>query len=137
MTQPSRALLIAAGLLTQLLGIVCLILSLASLPVAHDLKTGMSGVLASVFASFAAIVCGTLVWRGRLVPLALAAGLDVGFGIGLARGRSAIGALLKILPANDIDTADAIITTGAIIMFATAVLCLAAVPSAIGLRRWA
>jgi ketosteroid isomerase-like protein len=137
MTQPSRALLIAAGLLTQLLGGVCLILSLASIPVAADLKTGMSGVAASVFASLAAIVCGTLVWRGRLVPLALAAGLDVGFGIGLPRGGSAIGSMLRILPASDVGTAETLIMVAAILMFIAAALCVIAVPSALKLRAWA
>jgi ketosteroid isomerase-like protein len=137
MTQPSRALLIAAGLLTQLLGVVCLVLSLASLPVAHDLKTGMSGVIASVFASLAAIVCGTLVWRGRLVPLALAAGLDVGFGIGLPRGGSAIGSMLRILPASDVATAETLIMVAAVLMFIAAVLCVISVPSAMKLRQWA
>jgi hypothetical protein len=137
MTQPSRALLIAAGLLTQLLGVMCLILSLASLPVAHDLKTGMSGVIASVFASLAAIVCGTLVWRGRLIPLALAAGLDVGFGIGLPRGGSAIGSMLRILPASDVSTAETLIMVAAILMFIAATLCVISVPSALKLRAWA
>jgi len=137
MTQPSRALLIAAGVLTQLLGLVCLVLSLASLPVAHDLKTGMSGVLASIIASLAAIVCGTLVWRGRLVPLALAAGLDVGFGIGLPRGGSAIGSMLRILPASDVGTAETLIMIAAIAMFIAAVLCIISVPSALKLRQWA
>ena len=137
MTQPSRALLIAAGLLTQLLGVMCLILSLASLPVAHDLKTGMSGVIASVFASLAAIVCGTLVWRGRLIPLALAAGLDVGFGIGLPRGGSAIGSMLRILPASDVGTAETLIMVAAILMFIAATLCVISVPSALKLRAWA
>jgi ketosteroid isomerase-like protein len=137
MTQPSRALLIAAGLLTQVLGAVCLILSLASLPVAHDLKTGMSGVIASVFASLAAIVCGTLVWRGRLVPLALAAGLDVGFGIGLPRGGSAIGSMLRILPASDVGTAETLIMVAAVLMFIAAVLCVISVPAALKLRAWA
>ncbi|HSD86226.1 MAG TPA: nuclear transport factor 2 family protein [Kofleriaceae bacterium] len=137
MTQPSRALLIAAGVLTQLLGLLCLVLSLASLPVAHDLKTGMSGVLASVIASLAAIVCGTLVWRGRLIPLALAAGLDVGFGIGLPRGGSAIGSMLRILPASDAGTAETLIMIAAIAMFIAAVLCIISVPSALKLRQWA
>ena len=107
--QPSRALLIAAGLLTQLIGALCFILGLASIPVVHDLKGGMSGVIASVIASLAAIVCGTLVWRGRLVPLALAAGLDVGFGIGLPRGGSAVGAMLRMLPANEASTAETLV----------------------------
>jgi ketosteroid isomerase-like protein len=135
--QPSRALLIAAGLLTQLIGAACFVLGLASIPVVHDLKGGMSGVIASVIASLAAIVCGTLVWRGRLVPLALAAGLDVGFGIGLPRGGSAVGAMLRMLPADEASTAETFVMIGAITMFVAAILCVISVPSALKLRQWA
>jgi hypothetical protein len=134
---PSRALLIAAGVLTQLIGTACLVLALASLPVVHDLHHGMQSVIASVISALAAIVCGTLAWRGRLVPLALAAGIDVGFGIVLPRGGSAIGVLLRILPADDASTAEGIITAAAVIMFASAALCLVAIPAAVKLRRWA
>jgi hypothetical protein len=136
-TQPSRALLIAAGVLTQLIGVACLVLALASIPMVVDAHTGMSAVIASVVAAVAAIVCGTLVWRGRLIPLALAAGLDVGFGIGLPRGNSAIGAMLRILPASDAQTADNLILVCAIVMFVAAMLCVVSVPSALKLRQWA
>lgn len=135
--QPSRALLIAAGLLTQLIGALCFILGLASIPVVHDLKGGMSGVLASVIAALAAIVCGTLVWRGRLVPLALAAGLNVGFGIGLPRGGSAVGAMLRMLPADEASTAETLVMFAAVVMFMAAILCVLSVPSALKLRQWA
>ncbi|HUJ62991.1 MAG TPA: nuclear transport factor 2 family protein [Kofleriaceae bacterium] len=134
---PSRALLILAGLLTQLIGVACLVLALASVPVAHDLHRGMQSVIASAVASLAAIVCGTLVYRGRLVPLALAAGVDIGFGIVVPRGGSAIGVLLRILPASDASTAEGAITGAAIAMFVAAVLCVLAFPSALALRRWA
>jgi hypothetical protein len=134
---PSRALLIAAGLLTQVLGAACLVLALASLPIVHDLHGGTKAGLASVVASLGAIVCGTLVWRGRLIPLALATGLDVGLGIVLPRGTSGIGALLRILPQGDASTAETLVTIGAIGLFAAAMLCLVAIPSAIALRRWA
>src|SRR4051812_35377899 len=110
--------------MTQVLGTLCLVLSLASLPVAHDLKTGTGSVAASVLASVAAIVCGTLVWRGRLIPLALAMGLNVGFGIGLPRAGSAIGATLRFAGA---DTLAPIL---AIAMFVAATLCIVAVPAA-------
>lgn len=135
--QPSRVLLIIAGLLTQLLGASCFVLSLASIPVVHDLHGGTHAAIASVIASLAAIVCGTLVWRGRLIPLALATGLDVGLGIVLPRGSSGIGALLRILPQGDVSTAETLVTVGAIAMFVAAMLCLVALPSAIKLRRWA
>jgi len=135
--QPSRVLLILAGLLTQLLGAACFVLSLASLPVVHDLRGGTHAAIASVVASLATIVCGTLVWRGRLVPLALATGLDIGLGIVLPRGSSGVGALLRILPQNDTSTAEGLVTAGAIAMFVAAMLCLVALPTAIKLRRWA
>lgn len=120
--------------MTQVLGVICLVLSFASLPVAHDLKTGTSGVIASIFASLAAIVCGTLIWRGRLIPLALAMGLNVGFGIGLPRAGSAIGSTLHFA---DIAAADTIVLIAAIAMFIAATLCIVAVPSALKLRAWA
>jgi hypothetical protein len=134
---PSRWLLILAGVLTQVIGMVCLVLALASLPVVHDLHRGMQSLIASVIAALAAIVCGTLAWRGRLVPLALAAGVNVGFGIVLPRGSSALGSVFRILPAADASFAESIVTAVAIVMFVAAVLCLVAIPSAVKLRRWA
>jgi len=97
----------------------------------------MSGVIASIVAALAAIVCGTLVWRGRLIPLALAAGLDVGFGIGLPRGGSAVGAMLRMLPADEARSAESIIMVAAVVMFVAAILCVLSVPSALKLRQWA
>jgi len=135
--QPSRVLLILAGLLTQILGGACFVLALASLPVVHDLHGGTKAALASVIAALGAIVCGTLVWRGRLIPLALATGLDVGLGIVLPRGSSGIGALLRILPQGDVDTAETLVTIGAIALFIAATLNLVAIPAAIKLRKWA
>ncbi len=130
-------LLIIAGALTQLIGTATLILALASLPVLHDLHSGTHSLIASIIAALAAVICGTLAYRGRLIPLALAAGLDVGSGIGLPRGSSAIGALLRILPKNDADTADTLVTIGAVAMFVAAIFCVIAIPTALSLRRWA
>lgn len=135
--QPSRVLLVVAGLMTQVLGGVCLVLALASLPVVHDLHGGTRAALASVIAALGAIVCGTLVWRGRLIPLALATGLDIGLGIVLPRATSGIGALLRILPQGDVGTAETLLTIGAIGLFVAATSCLVAIPSAIKLRQWA
>ncbi len=135
--QPSRVLLILAGALTQLIGTACLILALASLPMLHDVHAVTHSVIASMIAALAAVICGTLAYRGRLIPLALAAGLDVGFGIGLPRGSSAIGALLHILPSGDAAAADTLVTVGAITMFVAAIFCVLAIPSALNLRRWA
>jgi len=137
MNQPSRVLLIVAGALTQLVGAACLVLNLASLPFARDLHAHTHSILASIVAALATIVCGTLVYRGRLIPLALAAGLDVGFGIGLPRGSAAIGTLLHVLPQNDLDTANTLVTIGSVAMFVAAILCILAIPSALRLRAWA
>ena len=136
-SQPSRALLIAAGVLTQLIGATCLVLALASLPVAYDLKAGLAGLLASIVAAVAAIVCGTLLWRGKLVPLALSTVLDIGFGVGVPRGGTALEALLHILPPAEIHTAETLITGAAIVMFAAAILCVLSLPVALKLRQWA
>lgn len=133
--RPSRVWLVLAGVVTQLLGVGCLVLGLASLPVVHDLHGGMHSVIAAIVAALAAIVAGTLVWRGNMVALALAIGVDIGFGISLPRGGAAIGALLQLLPADDAHAADVAVTAGAIAMFAAAVLCALAIPSALALRR--
>ena len=137
MNQPSRVLLIVAGVLTQVVGAACLVLNLASLPFAHDLHARTHSILASVVAALATIVCGTLVYRGRLIPLALAAGLNIGFGIGLPRGSAALGTLLHVLPQNDVDTANTLVTIGSVAMFVAAILCILAIPSALRLRAWA
>jgi ketosteroid isomerase-like protein len=137
MNQPSRLLLILAGALTQLVGIACLILNLASLPFAHDLHAKTHSILAAIVAALATVVCGTLVYRGRLIPIALAAGLDIGFGIGLPRGSAAVGTLLHVLPADDVSTANTMITAGAITLFIAAILCVLAIPTALRLRAWA
>jgi hypothetical protein len=113
------------------------VLGLASLPIVHDLHSGTHALVASIIAALATVICGTLVYRGRLIPLALAAGLDVGFGVGLPRGSSAMGAMLRILPKDDVATADALVTAGAIAMFVAAILCVLAIPTALRLRAWA
>jgi len=134
---PSRLLLILAGAWTQLVGAAYLVLALASLPVAHDLHTGTHSLIASIVAAVAALVCGTLIYRGRLIPLALAAGLDVGFGVGLPRGSSAVGSILRMLPQTDAGTAETLVTVAAIAMFGAAIACVVALPAALKLRAWA
>ena len=131
---PSRLLLIIAGAWTQLVGAAYLVLALASLPVAHDLHAGTRSLVASVIAAIAALVCGTLMYRGRLIPLALAAGLDVGFGVGLPRGNSAVGAIVRM---TDVGTAETLVTLLAIAMFGAAIACVVALPAALKLRAWA
>ena len=137
MPQPSRALLIVAGALTQLVGVACLILNLGSLPFARDLHAPSHSIVAAIVAALATVICGTLVYRGRLVPLALAAGLDIGFGIGLPRGNAAIGTLMHVLPKADVDIANSLITGGAVMMFVAAISCVLAIPVALRLRVWA
>jgi hypothetical protein len=133
---PSRVLLVAAGALTQLVGAACLVLALASLPAVHDAHRGMSATVASAAAAAAGCVCGYLVYYGRIIPLALALVIDVGFGIVLPRGDSVAASLARILPPDLHDTVDHAITAGAVVMFATAVLCALAIPSALALRRY-
>ena len=129
--------MIVAGALTQLVGVACLILNIGSLPFARDLHAHTQSIVAAIVAALATVICGTLVYRGRLVPIALAAGLDIGFGIGLPRGNAAIGTLLHALPKDDVDTAHALITAGAITMFLAAIMCVLAIPVALRLRAWA
>jgi hypothetical protein len=70
------------------------------------------------------------------VPIALAIGIHVGFGIVLPRGGSAITALLHILPADDTTLARALVTSLTVAAFTTAIACALAIPSALALRRW-
>jgi hypothetical protein len=137
MNQPSRLLLIVAGALTQVMGAACLILNVASLPFAHDLHAHTHSILASIVAALATVICGTLVYRGRLIPLALAAGLDIGFGIGLPRGSAAVGTLLHVMSADDVAKASSLVTAGAIALFVAAIMCVLAIPAALRLRAWA
>ena len=137
MNQPSRLLLILAGALTQVMGAACLILNVASLPFAHDLHARTHSILASIVAALATVNCGTLVYRGRLIPLALAAGLDIGFGIGLPRGSAAVGTLLHVMSADDVAKANSLVTAGAIALFVAAIMCVLAIPAALRLRAWA
>ncbi|MEP6862471.1 MAG: nuclear transport factor 2 family protein [Deltaproteobacteria bacterium] len=137
MNQPSRVLLIVAGVATQVVGAACLVLNLASLPFAHDVHARTHSIIASVVAALATVVCGTLVYRGRLIPLALAAGLDIGFGIGLPRGSAAVGTLLHVLSPGDVATANTLVTIGSVVMFVSAIICILAIPAALRLRAWA
>jgi hypothetical protein len=77
------------------------------------------------------------VYRGRLIPLALAAGLDIGFGIGLPRGSAAVGTLLHVLSPGDVATANTLVTIGSVVMFVSAIICILAIPTALRLRAWA
>lgn len=131
---PSRLLLVLAGGLTQAVGVAYLILGLASLPIAHELHGGIRSVAVSIVAALATVVCGTLAYRGRMVAIALAVGLTIGFGVALTRGTTAIGALLHLLPAN---AAKNIAMVGAISMFVAAGLCMFAIPVALRIRAWA
>ena len=64
---PSRLLVIAAGLLTQLIGAGCLVLSLASLPAAHDLHHGTHAAVGAAVAAVAALIVGALAYGSRPV----------------------------------------------------------------------
>lgn len=134
---PSRLFLTLAGGLTQALGLAYLILGVAALPIAHELRGGTQSVIVSIVAALATIVCGNLVYRGRMIPIALAVGLDVGFGIALAHGTTAIGALLHILPKKSDPAAQTLAKLGSFAMFVAAGLCVLAIPVALRLRVWA
>jgi len=130
-------LLTLAGGLTQALGVAYLMLGVAALPIAHELHGGTRSVIVSIAAALATVACGNLVYRGRMIPIALAVGLNVGFGIALAHGTTAISALLHILPERSDPTARTIATAGSIAMFTAAGLCILAIPVALRLRSWA
>jgi hypothetical protein len=129
-------LLVLAGILTQVGCIGCLFAALVSIPVVHDVHGSSTKVIVTAVAALAGIVCAVFVYYARLVPLALALGIDVGFGIVLPRASSPLGALSQILPAGDTATLDGLMTAGAVVMFVAGILCALALPAAIAIRRW-
>ncbi len=131
---PSRALVIVAGLLTQLIGAACLVVGLASIPMVHDAHAGNTVLIGWIVAAFAALICGGLSYRGRLVPLFVASLVDAAFGFVLPRGDSAFGVVAQLLPKGDIP--EAVVMYVPIAMFVIAALCLAAVPFAYRYRAW-
>ncbi len=133
---PSRLLVIAAGLLTQLIGAGCLVLSLASLPAAHDLHHGTHAAIGAAIAAVAALIVGALAYGSRPVALGLAALIDVGFGIVLPRGDSGLGQVFQMLRSGNGKGADTLITIAAVVMFASGAVCLIAIPSALAVKRW-
>jgi ketosteroid isomerase-like protein len=133
---PSRLLVIAAGLLTQLIGAGCLVLSLASLPAAHDLHHGTHAAIGAAIAAVAALIVGALAYGSRPVALGLAALIDVGFGIVLPRSDSGLGQVFQMLRSGNGKGADTLITIAAVVMFASGAVCLIAIPSALAVKRW-
>ncbi len=133
---PSRVVLVFSGLFTQLIGAACLVLGLASFPVMHDLHRPVTVVAAWVCGALGALVMGGLSYRARIIPLALAALIDAGFGYLVPQKDSAFGALSQLLPQGDVASADTIVTGVAIGMFVVAMLCVVAIPFAVRYRRW-
>ena len=133
--RPSRAMMVVAGLVTQIGGLVCLVLAFAALPIAHDLHASLRSIISAAIGGVIAAGCGTLIYRGNLVALAIAAGMDIGFGIALARGGSLTASLVHMMPASDVGRAEGVIIGVSIGMFVAAILCVLAVPTALRWRR--
>jgi hypothetical protein len=135
---PGRALLRVAGVLTQLSCGVCLLIGTIGLVLVQQNRTGQSAEVAVWLAgAMAGLVFGGLVYRGGLVSMVVAAAIDAAFGAVLViMERGTLGALLKILPASDVDAiADALRVAG-YTMIGVAALCLAAVPQGLRFSRW-
>ena len=129
---PRRFLLRPAGVLTQLIGALCLLLGTISIVLVIQNKSGGIGFAAAwAVAAMAALVFGGLMARGGLVSVLGGAALDVTFGIVLAAlDEATLRSLLRLLPPSDVEMIGAGLDGAAIVMGLAAVLCLASIPQA-------
>lgn len=134
--EPRRFLLRPAGVLTQLCAAACLLLGTIAFVLVQQNKSGGVGlVIAWAVGAMAGVVFGGLMARGSLVSVLLGAALDAAFGIVLlVIDYDQVRAILRVLPDSDVQMIADILVGGAVVMLATAALCLASIPQA---RRYA
>jgi len=135
---PGRALVRLAGVLSQLTGAVCLLVGTIGLVLVQQTKAGSVGAaVAWLIGAMACLIAGGLVYRGGLVRLIVAALIDAAFGvILLVIDVDTLRALLKILPASDVDTIAQALRGAAIAMLGAGATCLIAIPQGIRFARW-
>jgi hypothetical protein len=135
---PGRVVLRVAAALTQLLCAGCLLLgTIAFVLVQQNALPGAGLVIAWAGGALIGLVFGGLMARGGLIILVISAALDAAFGIVLlAIEYDTLRAMLKVLPASDVDAiADVITGIGAALLAACA-LCVIAIPQALRYTRW-
>jgi hypothetical protein len=95
---------------------------------------GIEFVIGWLVAAMIGLVSGGLVYRGSLSSLVLCASVDAAMGSVLLLLDSALGVLVRILPASDVDTLAVILRVLAFGMIVVAALCVISIPQA---RRYA
>jgi hypothetical protein len=135
---PRRALLRVAGVLTQLTCGVCLLIGTIALVLVAQNKSGGLGVVAAWLATaMAGLVFGGLIYRGGTVSMVAAAVIDAAFGSFLiAIEYDTLRALLRILPASDVDTIGTALDVAGFAMIGAGVACLVAIPQGLRFARW-
>ncbi len=131
--EPRRFLLRPAGVLTQLCAAACLLLGTIAFVLVQQNKSGGVGlVIAWGGGAMAALVFGGLMARGGLTSLLVSAALDATFGIVLlVIDYATVRAILRVLPDSDVQMIADILVVAAVVMLATAALCLASIPQAL------
>ena len=133
---PRRGILRLAGVLTQLICAGGLLIGTVAFVIvkqnAHG--AGIEFVIGWLVAAMIGLVSGGLVYRGSLSSLVLCAAVDAALGSVLLLIDSALGVLVRILPASDVDTLAVVLRVLAFGMIVVAALCVIAIPQA---RRYA
>jgi hypothetical protein len=135
---PGRALLRAAGALTQLSCGACLLIGTIAIVLVQQTKVG-GGLTVSLWliTAMAGLVFGGLIYRGGLVSMLVATMIDVGFGLILiAIEYDTLRTLLRILPASDVGMIGDGLDIAGFTMIGAGVVCLIALPQGIRYARW-
>jgi ketosteroid isomerase-like protein len=119
--------------LTQLCAAACLLLGTIAFVLVQQNKSGGVGlVFAWAAGAMGALVFGGLMARGSLVSLLVSAALDAAFGIVLlVIDYDQVRAILRVLPDSDVQLIADILVVAAVVLLATAALCLASIPQAL------
>ena len=132
---PGRAVLRAAGILTQVSSAACLLLGTIAFVLVEQNKSGAALVIVWAAAAMAGLVVGGLMTRGGLVSLFASATLLIGCAaVLLLIDVPQLRGLLRVLPESDVETIGNVLVALGGGMLVVAVLCLAAIPQA---RRYA
>jgi hypothetical protein len=135
---PGRALLRAAGALTQLTCGACLLIGTIGVVLVEQHRTGgLVPVVGWLITALAGLVFGGLIYRGGLVSMLIAAAIDAGSGIVLVTlDLEGLRRLLQILRASDVDAIHAALGVAGFAMLGAAAICLIALPHGIRYARW-
>ena len=135
---PGRAVLRLAGVFTQVACAACLLLGTIAFVLVQQNQSGGTGMaIAWALAAMAGLVFGGLMARGGLIALLASAVLDAGFGITLlVLDAEALGDILRVLPASDVEMIGDALVGAAIGMVVVAAMCLAAIPQAVRYGRY-